>query len=148
MEEVVSYIAPLMPTNKPRYVMGVGTPENLLMIWEHGVDMSDCIIPTKYARGGTVYTKKGKIRLHHKKYRHDKYPIDSSCACYTCQNFSRAYLKHLFDANEILGAILASTHNIFFYYELSQNARTAIIEGRFLEFKKAFLSEYGSSGKI
>ncbi|MEK6626221.1 MAG: tRNA guanosine(34) transglycosylase Tgt, partial [Bdellovibrionota bacterium] len=112
MEKAVSYTAPLMPKDRPRYVMGVGHPQDLLMIWEHGIDMSDCIIPTKYARGGTLYTTRGRLRIRHRNYRRDFYPIDPSCNCYVCKNFSRAYLKHLFDSNEILGAILATTHNI------------------------------------
>lgn len=142
MEKAVSFTAPLMPKNKPRYVMGVGNPEDLLMIWQYGVDMSDCIIPTKFARGGTVFTNHGKIRIQHKNYRHDKYPLDPTCSCYTCGNFSRAYIKHLFDSNEILGAILVTTHNIAFYKGLAEKAREAILEDRFLDFKNEFLSSY------
>lgn len=142
MEKIVSFTAPLMPKDKPRYVMGVGNPEDLLMIWEHGIDMSDCIIPTKFARGGTLFTNRGKIRIKHKNYRRDFYPIDPNCSCYTCKNFTRSYLKHLFDSNEILGQILATLHNIKFYYDLSQRAREAIMQDRFLDFKKDFLSNY------
>jgi len=142
MEKAVSFTAPLMPKDKPRYVMGVGNPEDLLMIWEYGIDMSDCIIPTKFARGGTFFTNRGKIRIKHKNYRRDFFPIEPNCSCYTCKNFSRAYIKHLFDSNEILGAILATTHNIAFYKSLAESAREAILQDRFLEFKKSFLSEY------
>jgi len=142
MEEIVSYTAPLMPTNRPRYVMGVGNPEDLLMIWEHGVDMSDCIIPTKFARGGTLFTFRGKIRIRHRNYRRDFFPVEPNCPCYTCKNFSRAYLKHLFDSNEILGGILATLHNIAFYKNLAESAREAILQDRFLEFKKEFLAGY------
>jgi queuine tRNA-ribosyltransferase len=142
MEKIVSYTGPKMPQDKPRYVMGVGHPEDLLMIWEYGIDMSDCIIPTKYARGGTVFTNRGKIRIAHKNYRHDKYPLEPNCHCYTCQNFSRAYVKHLFDSNEILGAILVTTHNIAFYKNLADRARAAIIAGNFLNFKNEFLKNY------
>ncbi len=145
MEKAVAYTAPLMPKDKPLYVMGVGNPEDLLMIWEHGVDMSDCIIPTKFARGGTLFTNRGKIRIRHKNYRRDFYPIEPNCLCYTCQNFSRAYIKHLFDSNEILGQILATTHNIAFYKNLAENARKAILENRFLQFKKDFLDQYKKS---
>jgi queuine tRNA-ribosyltransferase len=147
MEQMVSTTAPMLPEDKPRYVMGVGNPEDLLMIWEQGIDMSDCIIPTKFARGGTAFTSRGKIRMNHRNYRHDRYPIDNDCDCYTCQNFSRAYLKHLFDANEILGAVLVSIHNIHWYVKLSQLAREAILEDRFLEFKKTFLEQYQSRKK-
>lgn len=142
MEKAVSFTAPLMPKDRPRYVMGVGNPEDLLMIWEYGIDMSDCIIPTKFARGGTFFTNRGKIRIKHKNYRRDFFPIEPNCSCYTCKNFSRAYIKHLFDSNEILGAILATTHNIAFYKSLAEKAREAILKDRFLEFKKSFLSEY------
>lgn len=142
MEKVVSYTAPLMPKNKPRYVMGVGNPEDLLMIWEHGIDMSDCIIPTKFARGGTLFTNRGKIRIGHRDYRRDFYPVDPNCPCYTCKNFSRAYLKHLFDSNEILGTILASLHNIAFYKNIADRARAAILENNYLGFKKDFLKNY------
>ncbi len=142
MRDIVSFTAPHMPEDKPRYVMGVGTPEDLLMLWENGIDMSDCIIPTKYARGGTLFTNRGKIRITHRNYRRDFFPVEPNCNCYTCKNFSRAYLKHLFDSNEILGAILATTHNIAFYNNLAKNARKAIIENRFTQFKSQFLENY------
>ena len=145
MEQIVSFTAPLMPKDKPRYVMGVGNPEDLLMLWTYGVDMSDCIIPTKFARGGTFFTNRGKIRIKHRNYRRDFYPIEPNCECYCCKNFTRSYIKHLFDSNEILGAILATTHNIAFYKQLATNARTAIMENNFLNFKKEFLSNYGVS---
>ena len=142
MEQVVSYPAPIMPKDRPRYVMGVGNPEDLLMIWEYGIDMSDCIIPTKLARGGTLFTNRGKLRIRHRKMRGDLYPVEPNCNCYTCKNFSRSYLKHLFDANEVLGAILTSTHNIAFYNHLARRARQASIQDRFLDFKREFLSRY------
>jgi len=144
MEKIVKYTAPLMPKDKPRYVMGVGNPEDLFMIWEHGIDISDCIIPTKFARGGTVFTNRGKIRIGHKNYRRDFYPLEPNCDCYTCKNFTRSYVKHLFDSNEILGAILVTTHNIAFYVGLAKRARKAILDNRFLEFKKEFLTSYKS----
>ncbi len=142
MEKVVSYTAPLMPEDKPRYVMGVGYPEDLLMIWEHGVDMSDCIIPTKWGRGGTAFTNRGRIRLNHQSYRRDFFPIEPNCNCYACTNFTRAYMKHLFDANEVLGAILATTHNIAFYKSMADRAREAIMNDSFLDFKREFLEGY------
>ncbi len=142
MEEIVSYTAPIMPENKPRYVMGVGNPEDLLMIWENGIDMSDCIIPTKFARGGTLFTNRGKIRIRHRNYRRDFFPIDPNCSCYACENLTRSYIKHLFDSNEILGAILATAHNIAFYKSLAERAREAILEDRYAEFKKDFLANY------
>lgn len=142
MEKAVKFTAPLMPEDKPRYVMGVGMPEDLMMIWENGVDMSDCIIPTKFARGGTMFTNRGKIRITHKNYRRDFFPIEPNLDDYVNSNFSRAYMKHLFDSNEILGQILATAHNIAFYKSLADRAREAILEDRFLEFKKEFLSGY------
>lgn len=142
MRKQVSFTAPLMPKDKPRYVMGVGNPEDLFMIWENGIDMSDCIIPTKFGRGGTLFTRRGKIRIRHKNYRRDFYPIDPNCNCYTCKNFTRSYVKHLFDSNEILGQILATIHNIAFYKDLADGARAAILEDRYLEYQKEFLENY------
>ena len=144
MEQIVSTTAPLLPEDRPRYVMGVGTPQDLLMLWENGIDMSDCIIPTKFARGGTLFTNRGKIRIRHKNYRRDFYPIEPNCPCSTCRHFSRAYLKHLFDANEILGQMLASIHNLAFYQSLAARARKAIVENKFVSFKKKFLEEFQS----
>ncbi len=142
MEKIVKRTGPKMPTDKPRYVMGVGMPEDLMMIWEHGMDMSDCIIPTKFARGGTLFTNRGKIRITHKNYRNDKFPIEPNLDDYVNSNFSRAYIKHLFDSNEILGQILATAHNIAFYKSLADRAREAILEDRFLDFKQEFLQGY------
>ena len=142
MEEVVAGTAPLMPKEKPRYVMGVGMPEELLILWEHGIDMSDCIIPTKFARGGTLFTNRGKIRIRHRSYRRDFFPVEPNLDNYVNKTFTRAYLKHLFDSNEILGQILATEHNIAFYNHLARRAQEAILEDRFLSFKKAFLDEY------
>ena len=139
MEKIVSQTTPLLPENCPRYVMGVGTPKDLLMLWENGVDMSDCIIPTKYARGGTLFTNRGKIRIRHRNYRRDFYPVEPNCPCSTCQRFSRAYLKHLFDSNEILGQILATVHNVAFYHSLARRAREAILKNQFTSFKRDFL---------
>lgn len=142
LEEVVTMTSPLLPYEKPKYVMGVGNPEELLILWEQGVDMSDCIIPTKYARGGTVFTNRGKIRIRHKNYRRDFYPLDPNCHCYTCKNFTRSYIKHLFDSDEILGAILVTTHNLAFYHNLALRAQEAIKKDSFLSFKKDFLEGY------
>lgn len=142
MEKIVKYAAPKMPADKPRYVMGVGNPEDLLMIWENGADMSDCIIPTKFGRGGTLFTNRGKIRIKHKNYRRDFFPIEPNCKCYCCKNFTRAYVKHLFDSNEILGQILATMHNIEFYKSMAEGAREAILEDRYSEWKEAFLANY------
>ena len=144
MEEIVSQTAPLLPASKPRYVMGVGTPKDLLTIWREGVDMSDCVIPTRFARGGSLFTRRGKIRINHRRYRRDFYPIDASCPCHVCRRYTRAYIRHLFCANEILGTMLASYHNLAFYAELAKDAREAILNDSFLSFSKEFLSSYES----
>lgn len=115
------------------------------MLWENGVDMSDCIIPTKFARGGTFFTNRGKIRITHRNYRRDFFPIEPNCPCPVCANFTRSYIKHLFDSNEILGAILATTHNIAFYNHLAKRAREAILKDEYLTFKKEFLDGYQST---
>ncbi len=132
-----------LPENKPRYLMGVGLPEDILESIGRGMDMFDCIIPTRYARGGTLFTNRGKIRIKHKNYRRDFYPIEPNCECYTCKNFTRAYLHHLFTSNEITSQTLASIHNVSWYLQMMEKARNAILENRFSKFKKDFLTEYG-----
>lgn len=131
-----------LPRKFPRYVMGVGLPQDLIASVEQGVDMFDCVIPTRYARSASVFTNRGRIRLIHKKYRNDFYPIDPNCHCYTCENFTRAYLRHLFISKEILGAMLASIHNLHFYQDLMARMREAISKNTFTRFKKDFLSDY------
>jgi len=141
--EVSSFTAPLLPENKPRYLMGVGLPEDLLACVGHGIDMFDCVIPTRYARSATAFTARGRIRLSNRRFRRDAFPIDPSCRCYACAGgMSRAYLHHLFAANEILSAILCSIHNLHFYQDLMQRSRTAILENRYDAFCKDFLAEY------
>ncbi len=106
------------------------------------MDMFDCVIPTRYARSATLFTRRGRIRMTHRRYRRDRYPIDPSCDCYACSDFSRAYLHHLYQSNEILGTILGAIHNVTFYQRLMQEARDAILAGAFLGFKSAFLEAY------
>jgi queuine tRNA-ribosyltransferase len=143
--EVTGWTAPLLPEDKPRYLMGVGLPEDILAAIGLGVDMFDCVIPTRYARSATVFTRRGRVRLTNRRYRRDAYPIDPTCDCATCAaGFTRAYLHHLFAANEILSAILASVHNVRFYQKLVGDARRAILEGGFAEFREAFLADYRS----
>ncbi|HXK21683.1 MAG TPA: tRNA guanosine(34) transglycosylase Tgt, partial [Myxococcota bacterium] len=144
---ITAYTAPLLPEHKPRYLMGVGLPEDLLAAIGFGMDMFDCVIPTRYARSASVFTRRGRIRLSNRRYRRDAYPIDSSCDCAACAGgFTRAYLHHLFQANEILSAILASVHNVRFYERLVGDARTAILDGRFESWRAEFLSGYASAG--
>ncbi|HEU0264382.1 MAG TPA: tRNA guanosine(34) transglycosylase Tgt [Geobacterales bacterium] len=142
LKKVVSMTAPHLPEHKPRYLMGVGLPEDILESVERGMDMFDCVIPTRYARSATLFTLRGRIRLTNRKYRRDFYPIDPNCRCYTCQNFSRAYLHHLFVSNEVLSAILASIHNVHFYLNMMADIRGAIEGDRFKEYKRTFLEGY------
>ena len=140
--EIIDYTVPLLPENKPRYIMGMGTPEDILESVTHGADMFDCIIPTRYGRTGTAFTSEGKINLKNACHTEDFSPIDHECVCYTCQNFSRAYIRHLFYANEMLGPQLLSLHNVYFYLNLMRHIRTAINGDRFIDFKNNFLSKY------
>ena len=142
LKKVVAMTAPHLPEHKPRYLMGVGLPEDILESVERGMDMFDCVIPTRYARSATLFTRRGKIRLTNRKYRRDFYPIDPNCRCYACRNFTRAYLHHLFVANEVLSAILASIHNVQFYLDMMAETRAAIEQGVFGHFKRDFLQEY------
>jgi queuine tRNA-ribosyltransferase len=143
MCRVTEHVAPLLPADRPRYLMGVGLPEDLVAAIGYGMDMFDCVIPTRFARSAAVFTRRGRIRLTHRRYRRDAYPIDTSCACAACAGgFSRAYLHHLFAANEILSAILASIHNVHFYEQLVRDARAAILAGGFAEWSRGFLAEY------
>ncbi len=144
--EITSYTAPLLPKDKPRYLMGVGMPEDIVAAIGYGIDMFDCVIPTRFARSATAFTSQGKIRLTHRRYRRDAYPIDTSCDCSTCAGgFSRAYLNHLFAANEVLSAILLSVHNVRFYERLVQDARQAILDKNFEGWRSAFLENYGKA---
>jgi queuine tRNA-ribosyltransferase len=144
--QVTEHAAPLLPEDKPRYLMGVGLPEDLIACMGYGIDMFDCVIPTRFARSATVFTRRGRIRLTHRRYRRDGYPIDTSCECYACRDgaFTRAYLHHLFAANEVLSAILCSIHNVHFYQALMREARAAVVAGRYAAFAASFLAEYGS----
>ena len=138
--------APLLPEDRPRYLMGVGLPEDILAAIGFGIDMFDCVIPTRHARGGAVYTARGRIRITNRRYRRDAYPIDTSCACAACAGgFSRAYLHHLFAANEVLSAVLASIHNVHFYEKIVRDARAAIVAGSYDEFQREFLALYRSA---
>ncbi|MBU2646583.1 tRNA guanosine(34) transglycosylase Tgt [bacterium] len=142
MKRVLEFTTPWIPEDKPRYVMGIGLPEDMFAAVERGVDMMDCIIPTKYARSATLFTNVGKLRVSNREFRSDKFPVDTNCQCYTCRTFSRAYLNHLFAGNEILGSILTSIHNVHFYLDLMRRIREAIEEKRFIAFRDEFLDLY------
>ncbi len=143
MNRVLDFTTPLMPENKPRYLMGVGSPDSLIDGSIRGVDMFDCVLPTRIARNGTFFTHKGRLVIKGAAYARDFGPIDEKCDCYTCKNYSRAYLRHLFKADETFGLRLASYHNLHFLMKLMENVRQAIREDRLLDFKEEFFEEYG-----
>lgn len=142
MQRVLEEVAYQMPADKPRYVMGVGKPEDLVMAVEQGVDMFDCVLPTRNARNGWFYTDHGVVKIRNAKYLKDTGPIQEGCECYTCRNYSRAYLKHLLKSNELLGARLATIHNLHYFHVLMQRIRDAIEAGTFAEFKATFYRNY------
>jgi queuine tRNA-ribosyltransferase len=136
--EMISVSKELIPENKPCYVMGMGLPEDLIEGISMGVDMFDCVIPTRNARNGMIFTSFGKLILKNSRYREDERPLDPECDCYVCRNYSRAYLKHLYSLKEILSMRLNSYHNLYYFINLMKEARRSIIEGRFFEFRQEF----------
>ncbi len=138
MERIVAHTAPRMPRDAPRYLMGVGTPEDLVESVAQGVDMFDCVMPTRNARNGWLFTRHGDVKIKNARHRDDEAPLDPQCACYTCRNFSRAYLHHLHRANEILGARLNTIHNLHYYLELMGEMRSAIEAGQFVSWEEGF----------
>jgi len=147
MLKVITDLSDHMPTNKPRYLMGVGTPEDILNAVEQGVDMFDCVMPTRNARNGWLFTQYGDIKIKNSQYKNDLKPLDENCECYTCRNFSRSYLHHLFRIGEMLGSTLNTIHNLFFYKKFMADARQAIINNKFKEYKDDFFSKRGSLDK-
>ena len=138
MAEVIAFIAPRMPTLQPRYLMGVGTPQDIVSAVMQGVDMFDCVMPTRNARNGYLFTSQGLLKLRNSRYRSDTGPLDPDCDCYTCRHFSRAYLHHLDKCKEMLGAQLNTLHNLRFYQNLMENLRQAIEQGRLSAFARGF----------
>lgn len=138
MYRMLRAVGPMLPQNKPHYLMGVGTPEDLVYGVAHGVDMFDCVMPTRNARNGWLFTRFGDLKIRNAMHKQDPRPIDESCACYACQNFSRAYLHHLHRAGEILGAQLNTIHNLHYYQTLMAEMRAAIEAGQFSAFQAAF----------
>ncbi len=134
MHELLPHVAPQMPADKPRYLMGVGTPLDLLIAIDSGIDMFDCVMPTRVARNGTLYTWQGKVSIKRNEYKEDSSPLDPECDCYTCKNYTKSYLRHLFMSGEILGSRLNTIHNIYFYMKLMERARAAIEAGTWEEF--------------
>ena len=141
--ETLNYTMPFMPKDKPRYFMGAGSPDYLIELVIRGIDMADCVLPTRIARNGTVLTSQGKLVVKNAKYKRDFTPLDPECDCYACKNYSRAYIRHLFNVDEILGARLATTHNLHFLIKLMENVREAIKEDRLLEFRSDFYKKFG-----
>ena len=142
MYEVLDYTVPCLPMEKPRYLMGVGAPQSILEGVIRGVDMFDCVLPTRNARNGSIFTSSGKISITNSKYKNDLTPLDSKCNCYTCQNFTKAYLRHLYMSKEILSSILGTIHNLHFMALLMKNIRIAIQQDRILQYKETFLSNF------
>ncbi|WP_269412095.1 tRNA guanosine(34) transglycosylase Tgt [Lentibacillus daqui] len=143
MNEMLEFTAPLLPTNKPRYLMGVGSPDSLIDGAIRGVDMFDCVLPTRIARNGTCMTSNGRLVVRNAKYARDFGPIDENCDCHVCQNYSRSYIRHLIKCNETFGFRLTTYHNLYFLLELMKKVREAIRDDRLLDFKEAFFEQYG-----
>jgi len=142
MEDTIQWVNPLLPEEKPRHLLGIGDPLQLFIGIEHGVDTFDCVSPTREARNGALYTEHGRVNLFNAKFVRDFSPVDTSCACYTCANYTRAYLAHLFRARELLACTLGSIHNLHFVITLVKKIRQAILDGSFFEFKEEFVKEY------
>lgn len=147
MYDVVEHTTQFIPRDKPRYLMGVGTPEDLLNAIERGVDMFDCVMPTRNARNGTIFTSRGKLRIRNLDNKFKFESPDDEVESYTSKNFTKAYLRHLFMSDEMLAAQLATIHNLRFYLKLAEDSREAIKQNRFLEYKKSFLEKYNSAAK-
>jgi queuine tRNA-ribosyltransferase len=142
MWEMADVALDYMPPEKPRYLMGLGFPEDIVEGVRKGVDMFDCVIPTRHARNGNLFTRTGRINIKHAKYARDEQPIDESCGCYTCTHFTKAYLRHLFIARELNGYYLNTIHNLYFYTSLIRRIRQAVAEGRFEAFYREFQTEW------
>ena len=141
MARIVAHTAPRLPKDAPRYLMGVGTPEDIVDAVSHGIDMFDCVLPTRNARNGGLFTRAGDVKIKNARHREDLSPLDSQCGCYTCRNFTRAYLHHLHRTNEILGARLNTIHNLHYYLDLMRELRNAIAAGQFSSRRARFHAE-------
>ena len=147
MYDILEHTTPFMPVDKPRYLMGVGSPDDLIEGVIRGVDMFDCVLPTRIARNGTAMTSQGKVVVRNATYAEDFTPLDPECDCYTCRNYTKAYIRHLIKTNEMLGARLITTHNLHFLLKLMENIRQAIREDRLLDFREEFFEKYGYTTK-
>ncbi len=147
MYEILRNIAPRLPEDKPRYLMGVGTPLDILTGIEAGVDMFDCVLPTRNARNGTLFTSQGRVNIKRAEYKEDDGPLDPACGCYACTHFSRAYLRHLYVARELLSYRLNTIHNLTFFLDLAAQAREAVEQGRLAQLKARYEAVYGPAGE-
>lgn len=147
MYRILDYITPKLPENKPRYLMGVGEPLDMLEAVANGVDMMDCVQPSRIGRHGTVFSKYGRLVIKNAKYAEDPRPLDEDCDCYACKNYTRGYIRHLFKADEILGQRLATLHNLHFLIKMMNGAREAILNGTFEQYKKDFETNYNMGAK-
>lgn len=138
MLEMADFTLPFLPDSKPKYIMGVGTPEDIVTLVSLGADMFDCVLPTRNARNGQMFTTTGAINICNARFKNDVDPIEAGCTCYTCQHYSRAYLRHLYLSKELLAYRLNTIHNVHYYMNLVRQLRTAICEGKFEDFKKEF----------
>ena len=138
MARILAHTAPRLPAHAPRYLMGVGTPEDIVAAIAQGIDMFDCVMPTRNARNGWLFTRHGDVKIKNARYRHDLRALDEDCTCYTCRNFTRSYLHHLFRAREMLGSMLNTIHNLHYYQEFTREARDAIARGQFADWCAAF----------
>ena len=145
--EIIDLVLGLLPPEKPHYLMGVGLPDDIINAVEYGVDMFDCVAPTRYGRNGTAFTSVGRLSIRNSPYIEDFGPLDPECDCYACKNFSRSYIRHLCNAHEMLSSSLLSLHNIHFYLNMMKNVRNAIAQDKFAEFKKEFLRKYKTETK-
>ena len=143
MHRILEYICPQIPADKPRYLMGVGKPEDLVEGVRRGIDMFDCVMPTRNARNGHLFVTDGIVKIRNAKYRDDTNPLDPECDCYTCKNYTRAYLRHLLKADETFGIRLTSYHNLYFLINLMKQVRQAIMDDNLLEFREHFVEKYG-----
>jgi queuine tRNA-ribosyltransferase len=142
MHVLVKEVAPMLPKNKPRYLMGVGTPLDLVLAVDAGMDMFDCVMPTRVARNGTLFTWSGRVSIKRNEYKEDSSPLDPECDCYTCRNYSKAYLRHLFLAGEMLSSRLNTIHNLHFYLALMKRMRESILNGTWEEFRNFCLTRF------
>jgi len=142
MFSTVKWVNEVLPEDKPRHLLGIGEPEDLFGAIENGCDLFDCVVPTRIARNGQLYTRQGKINITNAKYKKDFNPLEEDCGCYTCKSYTCAYISHLFRGKEMLAATLASIHNLYFIVNLVKKIRQSILDGKFFEFKEEFLKKY------